>query len=480
MRTPIYFHRATSGIGNVARNVIVLLGVLSLCACDNRGPSIESVRAAGELRVALVSVPHTYYLAPDGILGFDYDLLRKFCATLGVRLALTMVETRAQAQNLVRQRKVHLGAGLIAVRAHERPELRYGPSYSMIQAQVIYLSGNARPRNINDLVGATIETPAGGIGESELLRLAPTTGTVRWTTPADSSVERMLARVNAGVVDYAIVPSTDFTVLRLKYPRLDIGFDLGQLHATAWVLSGRSQVSIDRAIADFFSQNEKDGLRRALWDRYYGHYGQFDFVDARAFLRAYRERFPRLDHYFRDAARNVGIDWRLLAALSYQESHWDPDARSPTGVRGLMMLTEQTARHLDVSRLDPSQAVAGGARYLADLRKRLPAAIGPDERVWFALAAYNIGLGHLEDARVLTEGRGANPNVWRDVRRYLPLLSNQAIAATSRYGAARGGETVHFVTNIRRYFDAIRQLERRPVSSGDAHGGPEIRILRVL
>jgi peptidoglycan lytic transglycosylase F len=459
---------------------MVLVAVLGLGACENRGPSLETLRAAGELRVALVSVPHTYYLEPEGILGFDYELLRDFSRNLGVRLAVTMVDNRAQAKAMVARRRVHLAAGLIPVTPDNAPRIRYGPSYSMLQGQVIYLSGNPRPRDTDDLIGATIETPAGGLGNAELSRLAPTHRDLHWTTPTETSIEQLLTRVNSGAIDYAIVPSTDFMVLRLKYPRLEIGFGLGQLYATAWALSARSQTSIDRAVVDFFIQSEGDGLRESLWERYYGHYGRFDFVDARAFLRAYDERFPPLRDYFFDAGAAVGIDWRLLAALSYQESHWDPDARSPTGVRGLMMLTRRTAEDLRVTRLDPRQAVDGGARYLADLHRRLPASVDGDDRLWFALAAYNVGLGHLEDARVLTEQRGGNPNVWRDLRRYLPLLSKKSVADTTRHGKARGGETVHFVTGIRRYFDVIRQLERRPVGAGDGRDGSEIRVMGIL
>ena len=438
-----------------------LLGILTLlCASESRGPSIEDLRAGGELRVALVSVPHTYSLEPGGILGFDYDLLREFCAINNLRLRVSMVDNRAQAKDLLIERKVHLAAGLIPVHDLKHPRLRFGPSYSMIQAQVIYVGGTRRPDTVEDLAGAKIETLAGDLGDTELTRLAKSHDNLGWRALDDVSTEQLLSRVNAGKINYAVVPSTDFMVLRLKYPRLEIGFALGDPYATAWGIASQSQLSLDRALIDFFVDSEKVGLRERLWDRYYGHYGEFDFVDAHAFLRGYNERFPTLRQYFLDAGSAVGIDWRLLAALSYQESHWNPDARSPTGVRGLMMLTARTAKQLQVSRLDPAESVTGGARYLADLLQRLPRSIVDDDRLWFALAAYNIGLGHIEDARVLTQTRGGDPNSWREVRRDLPLLGKPSIAAATRYGSAPGGQTVHFVTNFRRYFDAMRQLER--------------------
>jgi len=480
MQSLFRMYRIGSRVRKFSMRVVALIAVLGLGGCDNRGPTLDSLRAAGELRVALVSVPHTYYLEPEGILGFDYELLREFCAGLGVRLVLTMVATRAQAKSLVAEKKVHIAAGLIPVTTDSDPMIRYGPSYSMLQAQVIFDPSSPRPRDVNDLIGARIETIAGGLGEAELVRLAQTHRDLSWTAPPRVSSEQLLIRVSAGEIDYAVVPSTDFMVLRLKYPHLEIGFDLGDTHATAWALSARNQTSVDRAVVDFFIASEISGLRGGLWDRYYGHYGRFDFVDARAFLRAYDERFPGLRDYFLDAGKRVGIDWRLLGALSYQESHWDPDARSPTGVRGLMMLTKRTADSLDVSRLDPEQAVDGGARYLAYLLDRSPSVINDEDRLWFAVAAYNIGLGHLEDARVVTEKRGGNPNIWRDVRRHLPLLSRKSIAMTTRYGKARGGETVQFVANIRRYFDAIRQLERRPVGSGDAPPTSNTRLSGVF
>lgn len=468
------------GYRHLAQPLLLFIVSIVLVACDSRGPSLEMLRASGELRVALVSEPHTYYLEPEGILGFDYELLSEFCRALGVRLAVTMVATRELAKTMVAERKVHLAAGLIPVTGDADPRIRYGPSYAMLRAQVIYLGENPSPDSVDDLIGANIETLAGGLGAAELARVAKSRTELKYSTPKGASSEQLLSRVNAGMIDYAVIPSIDFMVLRLKYPALEIGFELGDLHATAWAISERSEIDVDQAVIDFFVQRETDGLRSQLWDRYYGHHGPFDSVEAEAFLGAYHERFPTVRHFFWGAGKTVGIDWRLLAALSYQESHWDPEARSPTGVRGLMMLTRRTAKHLQVSRLDPAESVDGGARYLAELIARLPATIAEDDRLWFGLAAYNVGLGHLEDARILTERRGGNPNVWRDVRHHLPLLSKKSVASTLRYGKARGGETVHFVSSIRRYFDAMRQLERRAVGTGDADPAYDTRILGVL
>lgn len=183
-----------------------------------------------------------------------------------------------------------------------------------------------------------------------------------------------------------------------------------------------------------------------------------DDFDTRAFVARARQQLPKFRHLFEQHAQD--LDWRLLAAVSYQESHWKPDARSHTGVRGLMMLTNATAKEVGVkNRVDPAQSVRGGAHYLRQLVERVPATIAPKEKIWFALAAYNMGYGHMMDARKLTRLRGKNPNSWDDVRQSLPLLHDARWHRKTRYGYARGREARQYVKNIRRYYQNLRLLE---------------------
>ena len=146
----------------------------------------------------------------------------------------------------------------------------------------------------------------------------------------------------------------------------------------------------------------------------------------------------------------------LLAALAYQESHWDPQATSQTGVRGIMMLTQNTAESLGVdNRLNPAEAIDGGARYLADRHQRLPDTLPEPDRTYLALASYNIGRGHVLDARQLARELGKNPNSWEDMKDVLPLKADKRYYPQTRYGYARGYEPVHYVQRIRNYQDVI-------------------------
>ena len=206
----------------------------------------------------------------------------------------------------------------------------------------------------------------------------------------------------------------------------------------------------------YLTQAKADGTTAKLEDRFYGHVEQFNLYAARSFMRHLDDRLPLYEGLFKEAEDNSGFDWRLLAALAYQESLWDPQAISPTGVKGLMMLTNDTARQMGISdRTDPSQSISAGAAYLRRTHARIPDRIPEPSRTWMALAAYNVGFGHLEDARVLTQRQGGDPDNWQDVKQRLPLLAKSAYADQLRYGNARGGQAVVYVRHIRRYYDLL-------------------------
>ncbi|MCP1328158.1 membrane-bound lytic murein transglycosylase MltF, partial [Halomonas sp. 707D4] len=226
------------------------------------------------------------------------------------------------------------------------------------------------------------------------------------------------------------------------------------------VPTGQGLALLD-AINRFLDEQQANGELERLTRRYFGHDDYLEYVGTRTFLGHLDERLPRYAPLFKQAALETGFDWKLLAAVGYQESHWDPDAVSPTGVRGLMMLTQPTASDMGVrNRRDPAQSIDGGARYLRSLKERLPDTIVGEDRLFMAMAAYNVGLGHLFDARNIAKRRGGDPNAWADVREALPLLQQRQWYSQTRYGFARGGEPVIYVRNIRRYYDMLSYVER--------------------
>jgi membrane-bound lytic murein transglycosylase F len=268
--------------------------------------------------------------------------------------------------------------------------------------------------------------------------------------------DELLNLVWEQVIDFSIADSNEVVLNQRFYPELRVAFDISEPQALAWAFPKSDDDTLYRAATDFINRMKKSGELDNLIARYYGHIGKFNYVGTRTYIKHVHKRLPEYQPLFEAAASQNELDWRLLAAIGYQESNWNPRARSPTGVRGIMMLTLPTAEYLGVeNRIDPEQSISGGARYLANLIKRIPRQIQEPDRTWFALAAYNVGLGHLEDARVITEIRGGNPNVWTDVKDNLPLLSRRKWYQKTKYGYARGREPVHYVENIRSYYDIL-------------------------
>jgi membrane-bound lytic murein transglycosylase F len=214
------------------------------------------------------------------------------------------------------------------------------------------------------------------------------------------------------------------------------------------------------ALDEFFEQIKTDGRLEQLIHRHYSHVAKFNYSDIQTFTRNIEQRLHKYEALFRREAKIVGVDWRLIAAIAYQESLWNPDAKSPTGVRGLMMLTRVTAKQMGVTnRIDPAQSIRGGAKYFASALKRTSSKITEPDRTWFALASYNVGFGHVEDARVITQRNGGNPNRWIDVKKTLPLLARKKWYKQTKYGYARGWEPVKYVANIRKYYEYLTGLD---------------------
>jgi membrane-bound lytic murein transglycosylase F len=212
-------------------------------------------------------------------------------------------------------------------------------------------------------------------------------------------------------------------------------------------------------IEESLTDIRESGLLVQIHDRYFGDALEFNYVDNLTFEKHLKLRLPTFEELFRTYAQQYGMDWRLLAAIAYQESHWRANARSPTGVRGLMMITLNTAAEVGITnRLDPAQSTKAGAQYLTTLKSRIPARITEPDRTWFALASYNVGAGHLEDARKITDLLEGDPDRWIDVRKHLPKLALKDYYPWTKHGYARGAEPVVYVANIRRFYEKLKKI----------------------
>jgi len=425
---------------------------------------LEQVQQKNELIVISRNSATTYYEGPNGPTGFEYELAKRFADYLGVELHIVIPPNFNDILPLVALGDAHLAAAGLTATEKRREKVRFGPNYHQITPQLVYRSGSKRPRSAGDLQG-TLEVVAGSSHEERLEELKQEFTELSWEAQPEQSSEELLTLVWQQLIDYTVADSHELAVNRHYYPELKPAFDLDEPQPLAWAFPNSEDNSLFLAAGAFFKQIMHDGTLEQLIERYFGHIETFDYVGTRRYQAHVEQRLPQYLELFTEAASGIGMDWRLLAAIGYQESHWDPGAVSPTGVRGLMMLTRNAAKDLGIeNRSDPVQSIMGGAEYLARMAKRLPEHIPEPDRTWMALAAYNVGLGHLEDARKLTIKNKGDPDRWVDVKKNLPLLSKKKWFQQTRYGYARGREPVRYVQNIRTYYDILVWLTEQKVA----------------
>lgn len=448
MRAPTAYETLWGVIGGV-----LLWLFLSLTTCSPHLGALERIRAQGELRVATINSPTTYYIGVAGPTGFEYELVRDFAESLGVPLKMVVMESPDAVVEAVARGEAHLGAAGIVVTPDDESEVRFTRSVRSVQPQLVMRQSWRRPKSPDKWTGRLALPP--GTSEAVVTQLQQQLPLVTLDTESDAEAEELLYQVAEKKLEFTVVPSDLFKIHQRYHHQLQAAFDVGARLPLAWCVA-RSEALL-HSLADTHLASISEKKLAQLHERFMGAgVARVNPYNAEALREHAKTRLPKYQKIFeREAALNQ-LDWRFLAAVGYQESQWDPSAVSPTGVRGIMQITAPTAKFLKIDdRLDPEQSIDAAARYLVHLKSALPARIPEPDRTWMTLAAYNIGLGHLEDARKLTQTVGKNPDRWRDVRESLPLLTQFKWFSKTKYGYARGYEAMAYVDRVRSYHDML-------------------------
>lgn len=459
--------------------LFLLLSLVSLSGCE-KPTTLEKIQKRQTLHVITRNAPAVYFEGRDGPMGFEYELAKIFADELNLQLDVKVASTRSQILSALDNDYTNIAiAGMVASEARA-DRYQYSSAYMETTPIVVYRYGNKRPRNISDLIGKRIAVVSDSYHQEELQNLRQSspelTEQLEWQALDVETID-LMKRIEDKEIDYAIITSSELEIHQAYYPRVKKAFEIGKAQRISWYFPSTTDHSLINAVNNFFSRIEDDGTLLDLKERYFGHLGQLNYVGARTYIKHINQRLPKYEELFKRYSDEHDIDWRLMASMGYQESHWRPRAVSPTGVRGLMMLTRTTAKEMGIkNRLDPEASIKGGIAYFAKMKARIPEQILEPDRTWMAMAAYNVGYGHLEDARILTEKGGKDPNKWVDVKNFLPLLQKKKYYKQTRYGYARGNEPVIYVQNIRRYYDVLTwmtqpQLDEQAIAQSELENG---------
>lgn len=421
---------------------------------------LERIKHSGELHVLTRNAATTYYEGAQGPAGLEYDLVKKFAEYLNVRLDITVRENLNDIITQVEKGTVDFAAAGLTVTDERQKRIRFTTPYQYITQQAVYNYDNfeKRPRKLEDLLDRQIDVLANSSHAERLRQLQLKYPELSWNEVKDTDSSELLDMVAKKLTDFTIADSNEVTLYRRFHPELRVAMNISDQQPLAWAFARGTDDSLYKEAQNFMAHMKKNGELAYLIKRHYNHASKYLYTSTNTYLAKIRSRLPRYQSLFEKAAMANKLDWRLVASVAYQESLWNPHAVSPTGVRGIMMLTTNTAKQLGIDdRTDPEESIAGGASYLRRMVDKVGAEYGIEEpeRTWFALAAYNVGFGHLSDARMLTKLRGGNPDKWTEVKETLPLLRQYKWHRKTRFGFARGNEPVKYVESIRSYYDIL-------------------------
>ncbi len=438
-----------------------LLAIAALLGGCGSSDHLQEIRDSGVLHVLMRNSPTTYFEDRLGPAGFEYELAERFARHLGVQLQIeTQPSIAGIYENLQRGRSDMAAAGL-AVTPKRSQEVQFGPGYLDIEPLVLTHNDSIVPGALTDLRNARVHVLAGSNAAEYLYAHRETAPGLQWQESKDLETIDLLEQLDNREIDATIIDSNEHAANKAFYRDVRIAFKLGSRTHLAWAFARdpRNQRLLEEVNA-FFQQLKASGELAQLIERYYTTSADNDRYDVETFTMNLQNTLPKYQEMFEQVAEDFDMDWRLLAAISYAESEWKPTATSPTGVRGMMMLTNITAKEVGVTnRIDPLQSLRGGARYLKSILQFLPKSVTGDDRLWFALATYNIGYGHVQDARIIAQQLGKDPDKWAELKETLPLLQKSQYHEKARHGYARGREPVRYVQNVRYYYNLLTWTE---------------------
>ncbi len=420
--------------------------------------SLDRILATGELRVIMGSSPHSYYVYRNESRGFDYELAREFADRIGVRLRVVPCRTWEEMLTaLDRGRGDVIATGIEITRTRAR-RVAFSESYREVQPHLISHRRLAPISALHDLAGKTVDVGRGSPHHERLEELKSQGIDVTIRVHDNLVEDQLIQRVVRGEADFTVANSNVALMIRRYYPSAAVRPLSRDTIPLGWAVRHDAQHLLEK-VNEFFRIMSQTGRLEDIYEKYHWNIGDFDYIDLKTFHERTRTRLPRYRPFIKDAAQRNGFDWCLIAAQAYRESHLDPLARGANDARGLLQVLPATGRSLKVTDLlDPVANIKAGVQYLKWVYDQLEG-MDEDDRLLTSLAAYNAGLGHIQDARRLALKMGLDPNRWESLAKTLPLLRFRKYYQEAELGFCRGDVTVAYVKHIMIYYDILKRQE---------------------
>jgi membrane-bound lytic murein transglycosylase F len=423
---------------------------------DYRFITLHKILKSGQVTVITRNTPHCYYIYRDETMGFEYELAQEFADYLGVDLKIRIVENWKRMLPELKNGTAAIIAAGITITPKRQKRVAFSDGYMDIRQHIISHRRSTKIKNISDLSGKTVHVQTATAYQERLEELRRQGLDLRIQLHRDVPTEELIQQVAEGEIELTVADSNIAKLNQHHFPQAVMAGAISDLQQLGWAVHPDAR-ELKEKINSFFASIRQSGRFDEIYNKYYGEVEDFDYVDLRAFHRRIKNRLSRYSPFIKAAARKHGFDWRLIAAQAYQESHLNPWAISRAGAKGLMQLLTSTARSLKVADIyNPVDNINGGVQHLKNLYEHFDAATGED-RLMIALAAYNVGQGHILDARNLAVKKKMDPNSWESLSKTLPLLRYRKYYKNAKYGYCRGTEPVRYVKQIMKYYEILKR-----------------------
>ena len=403
--------------------------------------------------------PTTYYEIKEKKSGYGYDLMKAFADFLNVNLKVIIIDNVNEAYEKLNNREIDVISD-IDIRNYNNQIVKFSYPYNRIDHYIIFNSKYTfSSENLSNLSNNTIHSIDSMTIKKNMKGINSNYPDIKIKFWKEKNIDELLKLLNDNEIQYMVMNSDELKLLKQYYPTLEIAFKIDSNEPQSWVLPINIGKTFENKISNFFKYMINENKLLNIYAKHFRNQ-QYSFVGIKIFLDDYLNIFPKYEFFFKKFAKEYELDWKLLASIGYQESKWKRDAVSYTGVKGLMMLTKNTANEMQIKdRTDPRESIMGGAKYLKLLLNKLPKEITKDDKVWYAVASYNIGLGHINDAIKLAKNDNVDYRKWPLIKPYILKLSQSKYYKHTKYGYARGWETVSYIQNIRQYYDILVFLD---------------------
>jgi membrane-bound lytic murein transglycosylase MltF len=392
--------------------------------------SYESLKSKNDISVNFQNLPEMIMPSRETSTGYQYELIKKYLETIGQKNLIT--------ENIIYDINVYYTTSVCT-------------SCVVINEEDLLIIYNATGNE-----GKDVEV----IQPFQNINLEYDSLDTFEINYSNNSIDELIYNIDNNLVTNSIITRSSYLFYKKYFPNLRIKTNLGKV-ILVWDFQG-DDGSILADINAFFEREDTREFISSLKDKYYSKnsISSYIFIGSRLFISDMITKLPKYESLFKKASEDNNLDWKLLASISYQESKWNNDAVSPTGVRGVMMLTQNTAKMLNVNRLKPNESIIGAARYFSALLEKY-SAYNDITRTNLALASYNAGPNHINDILLLAKNNGDNIENWNVLKSYLYKLNQKKYYKKMKYGYARGWEAVQYIENVKQYYDIITFLDNK-------------------